>query len=468
MSEYKDPITLDTEESKISASDIKQKFLSLLNVDLDEINTLAEDYAQLDAKGDEEARAWLEAYVSGLAHLMKGSSLSASVKRAESAWKQAVDSDGTKIGISKAKFGSSTSGIISGERALMKVSGALGLGSTVQVPLWHTGIWVTLKAPSESSLLELDRRISNEKITLGRYTSGMAFSNTSVYTVNFVINFILNHVVDSSIKNVSVDALKALIKVTDIPALIAGIESAIYPTGYKYSRPCTVNPTTCQHVTTGLVSIPKLTWTDNAALTDTQRRHMAKRDKKFTPEEIEAYQNEHTRGNNREVKINDTLALTIFVPTLDRYIESGTVWVDGIVKLLETTLNTSMDSEQRDQYILAQGKLTTVRQYGHWVKEIIVDEDIINDIETIEDTLSLLSSDNEITDKIFTALGEYIDDSIISLMAIPKYTCPKCQGEEEGNLENFPHLLPIDAVRTFFTLLDQRIIMALNTRKLRN
>lgn len=464
MSDYSDPVTLS--DIELSADKVQSEFCSLLNVDLEEIDRLAENYAQLDAEGDAGAKIWLNAYLSGLSHLMKGNALSDSVNRASSTWKQALMHEGDKLGISKVKYGSSSSGIISGDKALMKLSGSLGLGTTVQVPLWHTGIWVTLKAPTESSLLELDRRISNEKITLGRYTSGMAFSHTSVYTVGYVLNFILNHVIDSSLKGFNNDSLKSLIKVTDIPSLVNGILSSIYPSGYDYARPCTTNPTECQHVTTGKVSIPKLMWVDNSAITPTQAKHMSKRDSKFTVEEIKKYQDEHVRGDKRTVSISDNLNMVLNVPTLEQYIESGTRWVDNIVRLLEVSLGTSLDSKERDDYILAQGKLTTVRQYGHWISEIVIDDDIVKDTDTIESALSLISADEELTDKIFTELGIYIDDSVISLMAVPKYKCPKCQGEEEVSLENFPHLLPIDAIRSFFTLLDQRMVMAMSVRKL--
>lgn len=462
-----DPIKSYLDE-RVSPDDVEERFLSLLNVNMKELGERSDNYPRLDGSGSEEGRVWMQSYLKGIEHLLKGDAQSASVEREGSTWRQKVDVEGDLLGAGRPRFGKSSSNVISGEKALMKATSALGLGSTVQIPLWHTGIWVSIKAPSEKALLELERRIGADKVALGRYTSGMIFSNTSVYTVNHVVNFVLNHIYDASVKNITPDALKALIKTTDIPTLVWGIACAIYPNGYNYARPCTTNPAECQHVVKGLLNIAKLFWTDNDALSPHQRRHMQRRTDKFSDEELTRYQNEHVRGGTRVVTLKDELRLHLHVPSIQDYEASGFAWVDSITDMLEGAFGVSLRGSDRDNYIIDQGRLTALRQYSHWVSRVEVGEDIIEDKETIEELLETLSSDEDIADSFFEEVGKYIDDASISLVAIPKYDCPSCGGEQTAETldERHPHLLPMDTIRIFFTLLDQRIFKALTGRTL--
>ncbi len=463
-----DPVTV-TKDVKLTADDIKEHILSFLNLDVAGLDKIAEDWPAVDANAtDNDARVWMASYIEGIGNLLKSNSLSSSVEREGANWRQKVEHEGEKLGASRPRFGESTSGKISGERALMKASDVLGLGSTVVIPLWHSGIWVTIKAPSESALLELERRIASEKIDLGRHTSGMIFSNSTIYTTSYAVNFVLNHIYDASVKNLSQSYLKSVIKVDDIPLLLWGMASAIYPSGYDYARPCTTNPGECTHTVTGKLSLPKLFWTDNEALSHWQRKHMSDRSAKWDDAALEKYQNEHIRGGDFTLELHSELSVTLAVPTIQQYETAGFGWVDNIVKLLEGSLGVSLTGRERDEYIIDQGKLTTLRQYAHWVKSFTLGDSIVEDFDTIEGLLDNLSASEEISDKFFNGVGAYIDKSVISVIAIPKYDCPACGTPQEGdvNQEFHPHLLPLDVVRIFFTLLDHRIFKALTARKM--
>lgn len=462
------PITEISDKSP-SQLDIIGTFLSLINMDAKELEEATGGYPNIDGTTGEEGKAWLTAFQSGVEHINKGSALSGAANRKEAKWKQKLEVAGEQLGAGRPRYGSSASGVISGEKALMKASAALGLGSHIQIPLWHTGIWVKIKAPTEASLLELERRIASEKIDLGRHTSGMIFSNTTVYVVSHVINFILNHVYEASIKNVSQDALKNIIKATDIPTLVWGMVSTIYPAGYKYARPCTANPAECQHIVSGKINLAKLFYVDNDALSARQGKMMVGRDDKFTTEQLAEYEKEHIHGGDYTAKITDELSIKLAVPTIAAYERSGFAWVDGIVKLMEGSLSTSLNSGERDEYISEQGKLTALRQFTHWVKEINIGDDTMVDVDTIEQFSNMLSSKDEIYEKFLNEIGKYIDNATIALIAIPKWECPKCSAiEDVDGLHNnrYPHLLPLDVLRVFFTLLGQQLTKALTTRTL--
>lgn len=457
----KEPLGTDKHETSVDHT------LSLMNLTPDEFNALVEAYPRLNALSGKEGQEWLMSLSRGVDHMMNGGSLNDSLSRDGSKWRQSYNVEGDELGIARPRLQSKEGGsVLSGERALLRATNMLGMGATIQVPLWHSGIWVTLRAPSDGALLELDRRISNEKITLGRHTSGMLFSNTMIYTQSFVVNFILAHIQDATVRDNSPEALRRMIRCTDIPTLIWGLVCTIYPNGYPFSQPCTVDPSKCLHVVKTTLSISKLSWTDNTALSEEQRRHMQKRNTKHTEEQIMAYQERHRFGNTETKTITDDLRVVLEVPSIERYQEAGFAWVDGIAKMVEDSFGVSLKGEERDAYILDQGRLTALRQYSHWISRVEMGDDSVEDRETIEALMGTFSSEDSVSTPIFEEVGKYIDRSTISLIGLPKYNCPECGGKVGDHDETHRHILPLDMVTIFFTLLDQRIYKALTKQRL--
>lgn len=433
-----------------------------------EFNQVATNFPRLRLAEDALGVEWVKTLQEGSQLLFQGSSLLASLVREDSQWLQGVDNEGERINAGRPRFeaNADANNRLSGERAVIKVRSILGLGAIAAIPLWHTGIWVQLKAPSNAALLELDRRITEEKVSLGRATSGMIFSNNTIYTTSYLVNFVLNHIYDCSLTDMSVDNLKATIKCTDLPTLVWGMLCTMYMNGYPLSQACIYNPAECQHVTNELIDIRKLSVTDNNALTKFQRKLMSRRTAKFSSEELKRYAEEHRYGHLHMVNFNDNLRIQLKVPTLAEYEQAGFDWVEGIEKMVEDSFGVNLRGNEREEYIQTQARLTAMRQYTQWVDRLIVGEegqsDIIDDRDTIGELLGDLSADPEVNRHFFTEMGKYIDQSTISLIALPKYNCPSCgKPQKAENDTTHEHLIPIDVVQVFFTLRDQRLFQVL-------
>lgn len=386
-------------------------------------------------------------------------------KDPESFWRQSVEHDGAEIGLNKPRF-SSKGGKLTGDAAIHRISQASGLGIVVNVPLWHTGIWVKIETPTASAQLELERLIQREKGKLGRSTNGVAYSNTSVYSMQPVLDFIFNHVVDTTAPSNSPAYLKALIKVTDIPQLIWGMTCAIWPDGYRLSRPCVANPEECTHVDEAHVNLTKLSWTDNRALSQTQKHHMSFRDRDATEEQLERYYAEHKRPQTRTVKINDTLSMVFATPTIEEYLESGARWIEAIKERCDGVFARNMSRDERDLYLLEQARATRLRRYTHWVKSIVIhnlddpDEDaIVEDLESIERSLVRLSTEKEMRVKINDSVEALIRDSSLNAIGIPKYVCPKCKKDPHPDTVHpqLKEIIQLEMLEVFFILTSTRI-----------
>ncbi len=437
--------------------------IAIIGADIEELNKLSETYRNLDVGRSKEALNWMASIQGGQSALMNGNAFLDTVSRPEADFRQSVSGEGgIRLAAGRPNFGESTEtgGRLTGVQAMMKIKGLLGLGTIARVPLWHSGLWVSFKAPSEAELLELDRRIANEKIILGRATNGMIFSNTSVYLNSYLMNFALANVYEATYRQVPPMELKERILITDLPQLIWGLLCTIYPNGYQYRQPCVNDPSTCTHVVEELLDLTKLSWTNDRAFTAEQRKHMSRRTAKFTDEEIKAYQSAF--GFNDKygtVKIHDKITMVLQVPTLAEYERRGFEWVDGIVERVDKAFGGQLLDAERNRYIIEQGHATALRQYGQWVKMLVIEDGqgVVDDPATIEEIISDFTSHPEVYKNFFDAIEKFINNTTVSLIALPKFKCPKCEAPMTNEETLHPYLVPLDISSIFFTLLDQRV-----------
>lgn len=439
----------------------------------EEFNTLVENVPRLDPTQSEQGMRWREAVAAGQEVMPRAGTGLAALLREASMWRQSVSSNGegsAEIAAGRPKIGERKGDApLVGEEALQHMQMMLGTGQVTRIPLWHSGIWVNLKAPTEDRLLELDRRIAAEKIALGRATNGLAFSNMSIYHNSFLFNFALSMVFDCSIGGFTVDSLKRKILLTDLPTLLWGLLCTIYPNGYRYQRPCINDPSKCTHVVEEILDISKLCWTDNTALTQSQRNHMVRKTAKFTDIELTHYQEQHRYADKGTVLLKDyqgnkTVA-ELRVPTLADYEASGFAWVEGIVTSADQAFGSQLGGEERNEYILDQARATSLRQYAHWINRITFNGDkYIDDRSTLESMIGQLTGDRVVFENLLEGVRKFIDEATISQIAIPSYKCPACQLDQVNPEESkHPHLIPLDIGTIFFILLGQRTSLLLDT-----
>lgn len=434
--------------------------LRLLGGDAFDLGALIDNYPNINAAGDPATRLWTQTLRDGQNTLMRGNPLAASMNREGSEWAQYIEVEGQKLAASRPRFDAG-GGALTGERAQIYAAAMTGMGSIVSVPLWHTGIWLSFKNPPEAAILELERRIANDKITLGRFTNGLLFSNTSVYQINYLLNFAFEYVFETNAKEMGVDYLKSIIKVTDIPTILWGLALAMYPNGYPYAQACVNTDASCKFVIKEMLDLGKLVYTDKSSLTAWQKRRMQQRKARMTDDDIKRYESEHTRGGQRQVQLTEVVAATLFVPNLQQYEDSGYSWIGGIIDMMENAFQVPLKGDERDAYISNQGRLSTMRQYGHWVGEMHLGDgstQMGTDRETIEGLMSMFSTNEELRNRFVEEIGKFIDDATISLVGLPRHNCPACNFPQmSAEHKGHPHIIPLDVSRVFFFMLSQRI-----------
>lgn len=450
------------ESSPILTDDTAEKDtprLSVLYTSLSELLELTKQWESVKLKTTEDLIRWRDSIniASGVVQVLDDA-LSSAAARAGAQWRQHGEFEGAPIrafrpAIAKAESGST----ISGERAIQKVTSLLSLGQTLQIPLWHSGFWVTIKAPALAARLELEQRIANMRVSTGRQTRGVIFGNEVVYVVNTLMDFILEHVFDCNITGWNIEMLRQKIKVPDIQLLAWGMACTIYSKGFPFSQPCTADIKQCTYVARSTINISKLLWVDNSQLSQKQLKQMSKRNAKITDVQVDGYQEEWTVPSSKVFKLNDAISIVFEMPSIESHVQSGMDWIDSIERMTEEAFGKNLTGSDRDDYIEQQAAVTRVRKYSHWVKHIVLSESddnvvTVDDRETIESICEQLSSDDDLVDAFVKATLGFINDSVVAFTAIPNYACPSCGKWHLTEGSAGKHLLPIDAVGVFFLM----------------
>ena len=453
--------------------------IPMLRVSASEFDTQTNSYPELASReGSEnspEVREWLPQVNNALSNALLSDPYKECLYREGSMWEDSVVYEGkTLIAKKTSPSVKGESGAINNMSAIDMLRRELADGTGVTIPLWHSGIWVRLSAPTSAELYNLERKILSEKISMGKNTNGAVFSNLSVYVVQHLFDFIIDHITATTIADGNPEKYRQVIRTPDLPILAWGMACTIYPAGFNYSQVCTANPLQCTEVTTDLIQLGLLQKTDTGMLLPEQKQHMAKcqmvgstSSYRASVEEILAYQSKGIIGNTRQVQIhtdNDSvLNVDLKIPTIQEYIKAGLAWYNDIAAAMVDTFGETMDERSKQETLVDYASLSTLRMYAHWMERIHYSNGSFTDSpDILAKLLDALSADNAASTQLVEEITKYIDSVTVSLIAVPSFPCPSCKQpiSTPDHLlpsENFQHLIIVDAIKLFFTLRDLRI-----------
>ena len=377
-------------------------------------------------------------------------------------WQQGVITPSDEVlGMSSIAM-KSREGELKGEIALLKVAKRLGMGDVVNVMLPHSGIWVTIKPPTDRDLIDFYNTVFREKVDFGNATSGLGFTNFSVHMNNRLFEFISRHIHNLSYSDMPKDQLGKYMVIHDFPFLVHGFAKAMYPNGFDYSRACNVNLEECTHVSTQTLDLDTLTYIDNSSLTKTQRNILSSnRPNSNTLETYRTFKSEHPLMVGSSYRTASGFKFNFRIPSFEEYTKDGLAWINGVSSIVENVMVANEASEDDRKEILSQYiKASILRQFNHFIESIELDEnEIVVDRDTINGTLELFSSDDDLRAELTKAIIDFKSKTTLGVIGIDKYTCPNCQKEQLTNetLPVFKQVIPIDSVNLFFLLLTFKI-----------
>ena len=353
---------------------------------------------------------------------------------------------------------------LKGNAALAKLTQSIGIGVHTQIPLWHSGFWITLRPPKDVDIINLNIKIANNEMKLGRETNTFIYSNYSVVLNNILTEFILDHMVSCSLDYGDRD-IKEFIKVQDLYPLVNGLIKAMYPNGYGVSKAC-VNSLVieddkpkCNSIISGTVDPDKMLWVNRKALTKEMIHQMSKKSPKSTTiDEVVEYQNNLFTNNHKQVVVKSStgmeLKLTLKAPNLNEYINNGEEWVNTIIAIVEETVgdDTEKPTEERINKIVLSMVLGI---YNIFITQVEYDDgSVVVDRATLNELVNAMSADDELLANTLEEIKKFISDYVIAIVGTPNYVCPNCGEIQKEVTDNRPfrNIIPENILENFFDL----------------
>lgn len=381
----------------------------------------------------------------------------------ESEWTQGIQSnDGREIYARKPEIPMPTQRrVLTGAAARNRISSSIGVGITTRIPLPHTGMSVSLSPRSTQDYIDLDTLLSLDRARTGRDTVGLIYQNSHIGIVSRVWDFIRESIKGANRQNFGEIDLGDEIRITDFPILQWGMACTMFPDGYPLDLPCSSGPNICRHVEHVNLDLDKLLWINGKGLSQAQREKLGKPTHPMSKMEIDEYQTNALSPFTKTVAISDRHKLVLKVPTINEYIAAGEEWISSMTNAAIGIFGAAEENEDKVRaYVRKVSAASSLREYGHWVKSIIIDEyDEIEDFASIGESLNELSNSDTIIETALKEIQRFIEESTIAIIAIPNFSCPKCETDYvQDDQSKHPELIPLDMLKHFFTLKDLRLI----------
>ncbi len=380
-------------------------------------------------------------------------------------WDQSPEFDDKELKIRQVPINKNMKGSVTGKRAKLKFSNYLGIGGVTQIPLWHSGFWVSLKPIGETEIIDLDIRIGKSQIKLGRDTNGAVFSNASVIYDNILMDFIIDKISDTSLKLSDDDDLREYIKMQDFNTLILGLIRAVSPKGFGVLLACknVVNTTiddgiSCNYTVTGKIDPENILHVDRNMLSKSQLKHMVKRSPNSVEvSDIKKYQEELPILKDKFIEIetsnNNKLGITLKTPNIQEHVLHGMEWVESTITMVEELMEDESGDESKSLKVDEMSKTTILNTYLHFFKSISTDDGVsVDSYDSISEILDLVVQDPFVYENLIKEVKVYIKENIMTMIGTPVYICPKCKEDQEVNTGTFKEIIPLNVISSFFDL----------------
>lgn len=457
------------------ASDVKKPVLSLLRENMKTVQDILEANGDLlnrmdngEFNNQDDDALWIQTIAGGLANAALDETPIMATEREGSNWTQALEHEGKHIRPGKPLVKHDPSRKQTDDEVLSYLSKKSNRGGPEDFPMVHSGVWVRLRTPLNSEVVVYQQRLANTKERLGRTTKGSAFSNLGGILLNETTDFALSLLQATNVKYSTPTDLEDHLTTLDEILLHHALACLMYPNGFEYSHACVADPSKCNHIEHALLNLNALAWYDAQAFSKRQKDMLSIRfntNKLFDAEQLKEYREQFNCGKQRIIWFGD-VGVSLEIPTIRQRKEAAQRWYDDVAEMINGAFNEPQTGPNRNAFMDAVTNATLARQYAHYVTGIYErcdehGERLVSDkVSVIDGYLSQVLSESEVIEQFETEIRKYIADSMVGLVAIPSWNCPKCESPQGRNFhERFDHLIPLDIQTVFFTLSSQRVRM---------
>lgn len=366
----------------------------------------------------------------------------------------------------------------------------INLGSPVQVTLYHSGFNITLIPPSNLAINSLDLKVTSAQLELGRKTmglvsqflgrdtTGLLTTNNKYFVINTIKPFILDHIADYTL-NVPKEELFDHISMLDLNTILLGLIQAANGNRLSVKRVCTNlyniedNRPKCTATFDAVVDTSKLLFVDRSIFAEYKNMLgiLGRKEPKSTSIEdvqeyltsykdymnAKGYDKPYKTGSNNYLGVD--LEIKFKIPTVSEYLRDSVLPLEKIATELET-LTLSEDNKERKDTIEGLSESVYLTSLANSIEYIgTLDQNTgelikLTKQEEIIELLESLSQDPNIIKNFEDNLIKFFGNSMLSIVATPRFTCPKCgHDQQEQVISNSvfgKDLIPLEVIHFFF------------------
>ena len=350
-------------------------------------------------------------------------------------YKPNMEYNGKKIQYEEVKLQSSDKKL----KAIDRVRSITRIGKNIQIPLWNTGIRVTISVPPINSLYDLKKKLRDLNIEIDTDTGGLLFSNKKIKLYKEILDFISVYILDTTLEIPEDKTLFDYIKVQDIALLIIGISLSLYPNGNNITIACfktteiKQGKPSCNFVTSAKIDPKELVKIDTDRVTDKMLEIISRRNSNsVTIEDLETYQNEFILNKNQNINIEydiGNLLFNLLNPDINKFISKGGLWYDDIIEKLYGIGNLIENNKKEELEKLIE--LNLLGSYNSYVNNIVIDDEILEDDDIIFETLNEVTQDNYLYNIFIKEIIEFISYNTIANIGTNNFLCPSCNNKQK-------------------------------------
>lgn len=384
---------------------------------------------------------------------------------------------------------------LSNEEWALYTRSLTSLGERVRCDLVHSLFSVRIGDFDTDELLSLITSLNTLRSDIGTRTQGLLLSTEDAHLVVTIVDYILEHVSACSIKNWTIETIRRLLRVQDIPRLMAAALDSIYPDGYPLIRECTnsleyddTGKPKCDFSTLdeserllhGLsLHFRRVMVTDDARLDDRCWNLLSSPWDSLSEENVINGQqhlwdiNKGHRGWKQDEllgPVNDSGNALLYVrmapPVYENYRREGMQWVQEVISMVESKIDQLEDEDEevlsdeqkarrRVNYQTLQISLLEAQKWWPWVQEVVYKTPKGTIRQTDREKIRISLKDMSATEKTRKAFKEIMDANypffFYSYPAMAQYDCPKC-GSPQKDADAYSGMIPLNMVPCFFAI----------------
>lgn len=346
---------------------------------------------------------------------------------------------------------------IKGRAALASLRRHTGFGNNITHFLPRSGIWVTMRPPLETELVDVDYKRISATTVVGRNSAGSLLGANSSVNMEILIDLALECVIDCNVSNRPDGIKEALldrIDIMDYNKLIGLLLSTMYPDGYPWEFVCA----NCENIENdSAVSFARMTVTDYSVLTDKQLNMLTKHRNSITDDELAVYRNEFNLTDKGVIHLpNSDVDIEIDTCSLRDFLTYSNAWVMSIENKYAKALSGYRTEKERAVFINTQTQINRFLKYRHFIKKIswIVNEEVVSieSPEEIDEAILVLRTTNEDFRVFESIIIDYIDVNTLTVFGYEAKRCECCGFEPTNTNQRFKDVIPLAPDAIFFTL----------------